>query len=114
LGRIGLLAYLQRPLAEPSIDIVDPKEKLGVESAKAKLTYETSIEFAEGGSKIRINRKHIRDGQVFPISSKRFGKLEVETRAVELAVAWILASKKLLEKCRGELKGRCASLRWNC
>jgi dsRNA-specific ribonuclease len=94
LRRIGLVNYLQRLITEPSIELMHPKEKLGVESGNAKLAYETSIEKGEDGE-VRYIGKVMEDGDVFAISGEGFSKLEVETRAAELAVARIAAGKQL-------------------
>jgi hypothetical protein len=85
---------LQRLITEPSIELMHPKEKLGVESGNAKLAYETSIEKGEDGE-VRYIGKVMEDGDVFAISGEGFSKLEVETRAAELAVARIAAGKQL-------------------
>ena len=94
LGRIGLLIYLQRLISEPGIEVMHPKEKLGIDSGNAKLTYESSIEYGDDGQARYIGRV-IKDGEVFAVSGPGYSRLEVETRAAELAIAKLAVSKGL-------------------
>ena len=95
LGEIGLLHYLQRLIREPKIEVMHPKEKLGVASGNAKLGYESSWYYGEDGQG-RYKGKVVMDGEVFAVSDDGFTKLEAETRVAELAVSKLTARKQLL------------------
>jgi dsRNA-specific ribonuclease len=94
LGRIGLLSYLQRLISEPEIEVMHPKERLGIDSGNAKLTYESPIEYGDDGQARYIGRV-IKDGEVFAVSDPGYSRQEVETRAAELAIAKLAAGKGL-------------------
>ena len=92
LEKIGLLAYLERLIREPSTEIIHPKEKLGVVSGSAKIRYETSWYHGEDGRE-RCRAKVVMDGEVFAVCDDAFTKLEAETRAAELALAELAVAK---------------------
>jgi dsRNA-specific ribonuclease len=94
LGRIGLLSYLQRLISEPEIEVMHPKERLGIDSGNAKLTYESPIEYGDDGQARYIGRV-VKDGEVFAVSDPGYSRKEVETRAAELAIAKLAVGKEL-------------------
>jgi dsRNA-specific ribonuclease len=73
LGKMGLLKNLQRLTTGPSIEVMHPKEKMGVESSNAKLAYQTSIENGVDGKGSYRGKSEI-DGNVFAISDERLSK----------------------------------------
>ena len=101
LDKVGLLAYLERLIREPNLEIMHPKEKLGVVSGTAKIKYEASWYHGEDGQE-RCRANVVLDGEVFAVSDDAFTRLEAETRAAELAVAKLASEKRLLCEAGGE------------
>ncbi len=85
LEKIGLMTYLRRLLNETTIDIMHPKERLGVVSGNAKVQYTAGLEAMEDG-KVTYRAEVLLDGKIFGTADIAYSRLEAETRAAEIAV----------------------------
>ena len=95
LGEIGLMKYLQRLIEEPTIDVMHPKERLGVVSGNSKIDYLPSKERNEDGV-LRHTCRVLVDGNVLAEARDGYTRLEVETRAAEDAVSVVLEKNTTL------------------
>ena len=85
LGRIGVLRHLERLIQDPAIEVMHPKERLGVVSGDAKITYVSTKTAGRDGSArfacvVRV------DGEVSAEARDCLSKAEAESRAAEMAI----------------------------
>jgi dsRNA-specific ribonuclease len=90
LERLGLLRYLRRILTE-NIDIMHPKERLGIVAGNSKVRYETGKETVNAA--LRYSCSLFIDGESMATSAGEVSRAAAETKAAQNAVGSIARGK---------------------
>jgi hypothetical protein len=90
LERLGLLRYLRRILTE-NIDIMHPKERLGILAGNSKVRYETGKETVNAA--LRYSCSLFIDGESMATSVGEVSRAAAETKAAQNAVGSIARGK---------------------
>jgi dsRNA-specific ribonuclease len=90
LERIGLLRYLRRILTE-NVDVMHPKERLGIVAGNSKVRYETDKEVVNAA--LRYSCRLFIDDQSIATSAGEVSRAAAETKAAQNAVGSILRER---------------------
>jgi dsRNA-specific ribonuclease len=95
LERLGLLRYLRRILAE-NMDVMHPKEKLGVVAGNSKVRYQWAKETIDAA--LQYSCSLFIDDELTATSAGEFSRAAAETKAAQTAVGTILKKRREMLK----------------